>query len=185
MSLFDELIKSSDDVKIKKLYEVTIWSKVFQDFPKEKQLKNSIKYKYLSEKEIQELVSKDGNIKLLTTYPSNLFADSLNIDKEIYKGEIVYIPSGGNSYIHYHNGAFLPGGVIIATSYDKNVLSNKYLYYFLNSKHEIISSCFRGSGIKHPYMPDILKLEIPIPSLELQNKIVNILDAFNIFSAEL
>ncbi|WP_161792740.1 restriction endonuclease subunit S, partial [Mycoplasmopsis meleagridis] len=36
-----------------------------------------------------------------------------------------------------------------------------------------------GSAIKHPYMAGILNLEIIIPPLSLQEKIVEILDKFN------
>ena len=38
---------------------------------------------------------------------------------------------------------------------------------------------FRGAGIKHPEMSSILSIKIPVPSLEVQNKIVEVLDSFS------
>ena len=42
-------------------------------------------------------------------------------------------------------------------------LDNKFLYYFLLSKLDVISSFYRGSGIKHPSMYHVLEMLIPIP----------------------
>jgi type I restriction enzyme S subunit len=42
----------------------------------------------------------------------------------------------------------------------------------------LIQKNFRGSGIQHPDMSQILKIQIPIPPIQTQNKIVKILDQF-------
>ena len=57
--------------------------------------------------------------------------------------------------------------------------STKYIYYFLRNNISLINSFYRGSGIKHPDMSEILEISIPIPPLEIQEKIVQILDKFS------
>lgn len=59
-------------------------------------------------------------------------------------------------------------------------IMNKYLFYFLKSKQEYIYSISNKTAI--PYSIDkgsILNIEIPIPSLNIQNRIVKILDKFS------
>ncbi|VEU75871.1 type I restriction-modification system, S subunit [Mycoplasmopsis columboralis] len=68
---------------------------------------------------------------------------------------------------------------------DKETLRTKYLYYFLKNNINTIASFYRGSGIKHPNMSDILEMEIMIPSIQEQDRIIEILDKFTTFSAEL
>ncbi|MEA4206062.1 restriction endonuclease subunit S [Mycoplasma sp. 1199] len=162
----------------KKLWEVTVWNRIFNDFDKDKQTKNISKYQYISASEAKDLIVDNGNIKLLTTSPSNIFTSTEKWNGEIHDDEIVYIPRGGNPYIQYWNGKFINVGNIIASSYDKNVLSNKYLFYFLKSKENLISKAYRGAGILMPYMPEILEIDITIPSIDIQNKITDVLDNF-------
>lgn len=88
-----------------------------------------------------------------------------------FEEEVVYIPWGGNPIVQYYNGRFITGDNRIATSFDKTKLNNKYLYYWLLNKIDLISSLYRGSGIKHPDMVKVLEIDIPIPSLETQEKI--------------
>ena len=54
----------------------------------------------------------------------------------------------------------------------------KYLFYFLKNNQINIQSMKIGSAVPHLYKKHLYQLEIPIPSLEKQNQIVNILDAF-------
>ena len=55
----------------------------------------------------------------------------------------------------------------------------------LLSQIDIIASHYRGAGIQHPNMCQILELEIPIPSIEVQEKIVKTLDKFTDYVTEL
>ena len=64
-------------------------------------------------------------------------------------------------------------------------MDNKFLYYFLLSKLDVISSFYRGSGIKHPSMYHVLEMLIPIPPLPVQTEIVRILDALTALTSEL
>ncbi|WP_161937552.1 restriction endonuclease subunit S, partial [Mycoplasmopsis meleagridis] len=89
---------------------------------------------------------------------------------------------GGNLTIQYHKGKFITSDNRICKSFDTKILNTKYLYYFFHLIKEKISNFYRGSAIKHPYMSGILNLEIIIPPLSLQKKIVEILDKFSSFS---
>lgn len=97
----------------------------------------------------------------------------------LFEGEIVCIPWGGTPNVKYHNGKFITSDNRIATSLNKDVLNNKFLYYYLNSKTKDIEKFYRGSGIKHPDMSKVLELTIPVPPLEKQKEIVEKLDKFN------
>ncbi|VEU77458.1 type I restriction-modification system subunit S [Mycoplasmopsis meleagridis] len=181
MKIFEELLSKEDNKFFirKKLYEVTIWDKTFNDLAKEKQLKNKQKYKYLYASEIEKIKEENGDIKILTTYESNYFVSSKKWKGEFYDEEIIAIPGGGNLTIQYHKGKFITSDNRICKSFDTKILNTKYLYYFFHFIKEKISNFYRGSAIKHPYMAGILNLEIIIPPLSLQEKIVEILDKFN------
>lgn len=165
------------EVEWKKLWEVTMWDKKFNGVEKFKQNK-TIKYHYYLSNELKELSSEKGTIKVLTTNKTELYAIEERVKNNISEGEIVCIPWGGNPIIQYYNGKFITGDNRIATSLDTETLNNKFLYHSLLNKIDLIASFYRGSGIKHPHMYKILELEIPIPSIKVQNYVVKILDQF-------
>lgn len=169
------------DVKLfytryKKLYEVTCWDKRFSGVEKHKQVSIN-KFFYYQSSDLLRLACENGDIKILTTYKSNLFTKKEHAD-HIYEKEIICIPSGGNAIVQYYNGKFITADNRIATSLDPNKLSIKFLYYVLLNKIDLISSYYRGSGIKHPDMTKILEIDVPIPSLEIQENIIKFLDKF-------
>ena len=183
MSKIDELLKN-EKVEWKKLWEVTIWDKKFNGIEKFKQKKIN-KYHYYLSNELKDLTSEEGTIKILTTNKTELYANEESVKDNISEGEIVCIPWGGNPIIQYYKGKFITGDNRIATSLDTDELDNKFLYYSLLNKIDVISSFYRGSGIKHPDMYKVLELEIPIPSIKTQEKIVKILDKFTNYVTEL
>ena len=183
MSKIDELLMN-EEVEWKKLWEVTIWDKKFKGVDKFKQNKIN-KYHYYFSNELNKLSSDEGTIKILTTNKTELYAIEESVKNNISEGEIVCIPGGGNAIVQYYNGKFITSDNRIATSLDTNKLNNKFLYYFLLNKIDLIASFYRGSGIKHPDMCKVLELEIPIPSIETQEKIVKTLDKFTNYVTEL
>ena len=48
-----------------------------------------------------------------------------------------------------------------------------------NKEIALLENSYKGSGIKHPNMSEILSLQIPIPPLSVQTRIVEILDKFS------
>lgn len=182
MSKIEELLKN-EKVEWKKLWEVTIWDKKFKGVDKHKLMKIN-KFHCYQANILESLASETGTVKILTTNKSNIFADE-NKELKIYEDEIICIPSGGNAIIQYFNGRFITADNRIATTYDPNKLSIKFLYYFLVKKIDLIASYYRGAGIKHPDMAKILEIDVPLPSLKTQEKIVKILDNFTNYVTEL
>lgn len=81
-------------VEYKPLWEITTWNKKFQEVDPSKQEK-IIKYKkYFSAKELKDLASQDGTIKILTTNKTNIFANLNEVSKYVNEAELICIPSG-------------------------------------------------------------------------------------------
>ncbi|WP_157148685.1 restriction endonuclease subunit S [Brachyspira pilosicoli] len=179
MSTLKELLKKHcpDGVEYVPLWSVTIWDKKFNSVDKDKQ-KTTIKYKYYLADELKELIVENGDVKILTTNISNLFTLEKLVSNSLSYGEIVCIPWGGNPIVQYYKGKFITSDNRIATSIDVNKLDNKFLYYVLINKLDLISSFYRGAGIKHPDMSRVLDIIIPLPPIEVQKEIVRILDTF-------
>ena len=164
-------------VEWKKMWEMTTWDKKFNGVDRLKQ-PNVIKYHYYLANELQDIESTDGTIRILYTTEKVAFVNETDVEGNIAEGEVVAIPWGGNLSIKYFKGRFVTADNRIATSNDTSVLSNKFLYYWMLSQSEVISSFYRGAGIKHPSMQSVLNFEIPVPSLSEQERIVGILDTF-------
>ena len=64
-------------------------------------------------------------------------------------------------------------------SKDKDFLINKYLYYFLQSKSELLLGLKKEGGVPAVNKTDLAKLQIPVPSPSEQARIVAILDKFD------
>ena len=186
MSKLEELIKElcPDGVEYKPLWFLTIWDKKFNSVDRHKQTK-VIKYKYYLAADLKGLESQTGDVKILTTSISDLWTTEEYVKDTMSEGEIVCIPWGGNPVVQYYSGKFVTGDNRIATSANTSVLSNKFLYYFMQNRISDIASFYRGSGIKHPDMAKVLDLMIPVPPLEVQREIVRILDSFTLLTAEL
>ena len=183
VSKIDELLKN-EKVERKKLWEVTIWDKKFNGVEKYKQKKVK-KYHYYLAKELKNLIHENGNVRILTTNATNIYAFEEEVKDNVSYGEVVCIPWGGNPIVQYFKGSFITGDNRIATSVNKEILDNKFLYYYLLNNIDYISSLYRGSGIKHPDMYKVLDMEIPIPSIKKQKKIVETLDKFTNYVNEL
>jgi restriction endonuclease S subunit len=56
---------------------------------------------------------------------------------------------------------------------------NEYLWYYLDSIKEIIYNCGRGPAQKAIDIEEFNLIKIPIPSIEKQKEIVDILDGIN------
>ena len=186
MSKLEELIQQycPDGVEYHPLWSLTAWDKKFNGIDKSKQ-KRVIKYSYLLAADLKSYQVDEGTIKLLTTNISNLYTSEERAGDIASEGEVVAIPWGGNPIVQYYKGRFLTADNRIATSLDTSNLNNKFLYYCMLSQMKLISSFYRGSGIKHPEMAKVLDLEIPVPPLPVQEEIVRILDTFTELQAEL
>ena len=179
MNRLEELIQQycPDGVEYHSIWSLTAWDKKFNGVDKSKQ-KRVIKYNYLLAADLKSYQVDNGDVKLLTTNISNLYTSEDLAGDLVSKGEVVAIPWGGNPIVQYYKGKFLTADNRIATSLDTSILENKFLYYCMLSQMKLISSFYRGSGIKHLEMAKVLELEIPVPPLPVQEEIVRILDKF-------
>ena len=99
------------------------------------------------------------------------------------KGEILISASGtiGRTAIYNGEDAYFQDSNIVWLSHDESQVMNKYLYYFYNTNPWKVSE---GGTISRIYNSDIEKILIPLPSLHLQNKIVQILDKFQKYATD-
>jgi len=172
MSKIDKLIKKlcPDGVESVALGEVLDFDKRFSGVGKGIQRK-VLNFKHCSAAKLKELIVNKGdktNVKLLSTGNFEGWTSEENAGNLVNDGEVVTIPSGGSANLKYHSGKFVDSGNNLASSANLNI-PLKYIYYYMLSQNKKIASYFRGSGVAHPSMPDILKMKILIPVKPLEN----------------
>ncbi|MDQ2087908.1 restriction endonuclease subunit S [Herbivorax sp. ANBcel31] len=112
-------------------------------------------------------------------YPFYTSSSMLNKYLDYYEveEESLVFGTGGNASVHHSYGKF-------STSTDCFVLQNnrkhdinlKYMYLFLKSNIHILENGFKGAGLKHISKKYIENIIIPLPPLQTQKKIVEVLD---------
>lgn len=104
-------------------------------------------------------------------------------------GDTVTTPSrgqGGIGYVGYQPNSFWLGPLCYKLeSIDKSILTNKFLFYFLQSENHLILSLKKEGGVPAVNKSDLANLLIPIPPLSVQREIVRILDKFTELATEL
>lgn len=188
MSKLQELINKlcPNGVEFKPIWSLTTWDKKFKGVDRKMQ-PNVISYPYVLANIFDEIEDSSGDVKLLTTGigGAERWTTEEKAGANLCEGEIIAIPWGGTPNVKYYNGKFVTADNRIATSNDTTVLHNKFLYYWLNNNIDLIAKTYRGAGIQHPSMLDVLNIMIPIPPIEIQEEIVRILDSFSDYAAEL
>lgn len=105
------------------------------------------------------------------------------------EGDTVTTPSrgqGGIGYVGYQEQPFWLGPLCYKIkSLNENLLINKYLFYFLQSRTRLLLSLKKEGGVPAVNKSDLAKLEIPVPPLKIQAEIIRILDAFTELTTEL
>ena len=99
------------------------------------------------------------------------------------EGDTVTTPSrgqGGIGFVGYQNKSFWLGPLCYKIrSIDNKILINKYLFYILQSKNQLLLGLKKEGGVPAVNKSDLAKLEIPVPSITEQERIVKILDKFD------
>ena len=188
---FLEKLLNGAEVEWMRLGEVVYFDKRFQGVETDLQ-KKILSFKHVLASKLKEISINSGNVRLLSTGKFIGFTSKELAGENLNFGEVVTFPSGGSADIKYYNGFFVDSGNILCQSQDISKYSLKYIYYFLLNQNEVIQNLYRGSGVKHPEMAQILNFPIPVPcpsnpkrSLEIQAEIVRILDKFTELTAEL
>lgn len=104
-------------------------------------------------------------------------------------GDTVTTPSrgqGGIGFVGYQNKSFWLGPLCYKIrSIDNKVLINKYLFYILQSKNQLLLGLKKEGGVPAVNKSDLAKLEVPVPSVTEQERIVEILDKFDTLTTSL
>ena len=89
---------------------------------------------------------------------------------------------GTIGYAEYRDYPFYPIiRLLTAIPKDTTVVNTKYLYYCLQGKQYSVPM----GGIPQLTAPELKKVEIPIPSIQVQKRIVNVLDNFDAICSDL
>ena len=100
------------------------------------------------------------------------------------QGDILISAAGtiGRTVIYDGRPAYYQDSNIVWLDHDESVVINKYLFYCYQLNPWFIST---GGTIARLYNDNISKAKIPVPPLEVQQKIVRILDQFTELTTEL
>ncbi|MBR3867836.1 MAG: restriction endonuclease subunit S [Clostridia bacterium] len=106
--------------------------------------------------------------------------EPLKIDTYSYDCECVLVAGNGDLNVKYYNGKFdAYQRTYIIESIDKSILSVPYLYCFLNKYVETLRKQAIGGVIKYIKLGNLTEAQIPLFSLEEQERIVDIIDKVN------
>ena len=72
-------------------------------------------------------------------------------------------------------------GIFVVRNLRPTEINTRFIYHFLTSSYfkNFITMRTEGSVIPHLYQKDFVELDFPLPEMELQNKIVGILDSID------
>ncbi len=120
------------------------------------------------------------------TYPFFTCAvEPLAIDTYSYDCECVLIAGNGDLNVKYYNGKFdAYQRTYIIEAIDKQVLSPKYLFYFINSYIDVLRKQAIGGVIKYIKLGNLTEAVIPLPTLEKQLDIVNIFERYDFMAMQ-
>lgn len=97
-------------------------------------------------------------------------------NKNFDGGKTCIITAGAAGEVFYQDRDFWAADDVFVITTDD--ILNKYLYYFLLNKQNLIKSKVRKASVPRLSRDDIEKIEVLLPPIEIQNKIVKILDRF-------
>jgi len=142
-----------------------------------------------------ELIWKSSHIISLSEIATIQKGTSITKEKVI-KGDIPVI-AGGKDIAYYHNVANREGDIITISasganagfinyfvnpifasdcctvkSKDEDIIPTKLLYVFLRRIQPLVYGLQKGQAQPHVYGDDVAKIKIPIPSKEIQKKII-------------
>ena len=115
------------------------------------------------------------------------------IDKFNREGETITVAGSGAyaGFVMYWNEPIFVSDAFSIKANEERILP-RYIYHFLLNIQEKIHDLKAGGGVPHVYAKDVARFLIPIPcptdtkkSLEIQRKLVEILDKFTELEAEL
>jgi len=123
----------------------------------------------------KKMSSDKGKYPIFSGYRVVGYCDECNIGEQ----QLVVVARGvgGTGDVKLSPGACFLTNLSIAVSVDESVALKKYLYYyFLKNNLRYLDS---GSAQSQITIGDLKNVEVPLPSIETQKKVVSILDAID------
>ena len=123
----------------------------------------------------KKLISDTGKYPVYSGYRVVGYCDECNIDKQ----QLIVVARGvgGTGDVKLSPGACFLTNLSIAVFVDENVALKKYLYYyFFKNNLRYLDS---GSAQSQITISDLKNVEIPLPPLDIQKKVVSILDTID------
>ena len=108
-------------------------------------------------------------------------------DKGILEGPAIIVKSRGHIGFEYYEGRFTHKNELWSYSLTSNLVEQKFIYYYLLTQAYSLHELARGKSVKLPQLAvkDTDELLVPVPSLEEQQRIVDILDRFDALTTSL
>lgn len=90
-----------------------------------------------------------------------------------YDGKTITVSASGaySGYVWYHNQPIFASDCAVIKSLDENVITMDYLSEILKLKQTEIYGLQQGAGQPHVYPSDLIKLNIPVPPIDIQERI--------------
>ena len=90
-----------------------------------------------------------------------------------YDGKTITISASGaySGYVWYHNEPIFASDCAVIKSKDENIITMDYLSEILKLKQFEIYGLQQGAGQPHVYPSDLIKLNIPLPPIDIQERI--------------
>ena len=123
----------------------------------------------------KKMSSDKGKYPIFSGYRVVGYCDECNIGEQ----QLVVVARGvgGTGDVKLSPGACFLTNLSIAVSVDESVALKKYLYYYvLKNNLRYLDS---GSAQSQITIGDLKNVEVPLPSIETQKKVVSILDAID------
>lgn len=123
----------------------------------------------------KKMISDKGKYPIFSGYRVVGYCDECNITEE----QLIVVARGvgGTGDVKLTPGACYLTNLSIAVMVDENIALKRYLYYyFLNNNLRYLDS---GSAQSQITISDLKNVELPIPSLETQKKVVSIFNTID------
>ena len=90
-------------------------------------------------------------------------------------GNVITVSASGaySGFVDYFSEPIFASDCNTIISLDEKRISTKLIYYFLKSMQNVIYGLQRGQAQPHVYAEDLSKIKIPLPPLDIQQKIVD------------
>jgi type I restriction enzyme S subunit len=100
------------------------------------------------------------------------------IDQFQFNRTSLIFGTGGNASIHFCDSPFsVSTDCLVAFTKDETQVYPKFVYFYLSGNMNLLEDGFKGAGLKHISKGYINEIKIPLPPLETQKRIAEILDA--------